>query len=727
MTAPLRLVLAGGGHSQVEVLRQIAMTPLTGVSLTLVTRDVLAPYSGMLPGFIAGHYEYDECHVDVRALARMAGARICHAEVEGLDLTNKTVLCKGRPAIPFDLLSLNVGSRPAVAEVPGAREFAWPAKPVDEFIRRWQALLAGLEARPRPHGVVVVGAGAGGVELVLAMQYRLARISKATRFALVSSSAEILPSHNARVRRRVERVLQERGIEVHRAQTAAEVTLDSVRCTSGLEIAYDTLAWTTHAAPAPWLRNSGLAVDQAGFVSVNDHLQSVSHPFVFAAGDVASLADNPRPKSGVFAVREGPYLARNLRNAAAGRPLETFRPQTQHLGLISTGDRAAIASRGGWSAQGPWVWRWKDRVDRKWMDRYRFVVPSMAGPMASGDEMPCAGCGAKLGHEILERALARLQTVRRSDVLVGLDAPDDAAVIEMPPGKLAVHSVDFFPPLVDDAFLAGKIAAVHCLSDLYAMGATPHTALAMVTLPRGGPADAEDELAELLAGALSVLMPEHTALVGGHTLQGDAPFFGLSVNGWIDRERLLTRRAPAPGDHLVLTKPLGIGAIFAADMRGLAQNDWLAAAITVMIQSNAAAARILSNHSAAACTDVTGFGLAGHLLRVLRQARLAATLDIGRVPAIPGAVTASAAGIRSSLHPANASAANDMAASLAALDAPVYPLLFDPQTAGGFVAALPPDRSEACLEALRAAGYIYAEVIGALCPHETGGPRLSLT
>ncbi len=729
MTSPLRLVLAGGGHSQVEVLRQFAMVPPEGVSLTLITPDALAPYSGMLPGFIAGHYDYEECHVDVRALARMARARICLAEVEGIDLALKRVHCAGRSAIDFDLISINAGSRPAIDEVPGAREHAWPAKPVDAFIRRWQSLVADLESRPRPHRVVVAGAGAGGVELVLAMQHRLVQRCKEARFALISATPDILPSHSPPVRARLDRALASRGIEVHRSEIAASVTPGEVRCASGRRIAYDTLVWTTHAAPARWVRESGLATDDRGFALVNNALQSVSHEFVFAAGDVASLENDPRPKSGVFAVRQGPYLARNLRLAALGRPLAPYRPQREHLGLISTGGRHAIASRGAWSAEGAWVWRWKDRIDRKWMDRYKYVIPGTSAestPLMAGGDMNCAGCGAKLGHEVLERALARLQTPGRDDVLIGLVAPDDAAVVEIPAGKLAVHSVDFFPPLVDDAYLAGRIAAVHCLSDLYAMGAAPHTALAMVTLPYGGIAESEDELAELLAGALSVLMAEHTALVGGHTLQGDAPIFGLSVNGLIDRERLLNRRAPVPGDALVLTKPLGVGAIFAADMRGLAQNDWLADAIALMTQSNAAAARVLYDHGAAGCTDVTGFGLAGHLLRVLRQAGVAATLDLPSIPAIAGAIAASRLDLRSSLYPANAAAERDMLVGLACKEWPTYPLLFDPQTAGGFVAAIPAPRADDCIRALRESGYLHAAVIGQVRANDTSLPRLCI-
>jgi len=727
MTAPRRLVLAGGGHSHVEVLRQFAMRPIEDLSLTLVTRDALSPYSGMLPGFIAGHYAYEECHVDVRALAQMARARICHAEVTGIDLSARHLLCADRPGIPFDLVSLNIGSRPAVAGIPGAGEYGWPAKPVDWFIRRWQALLADLESKPRPHSVVVAGAGAGGVELALAMHHRLKRVCEQTRVALISAAPDILPSHPPSVRSRLDRVLAAHSIEIHRNETAAEVTPADVVCESGLRIPYDTLVWATHASAPPWLRESGLATDEHGFVRANNALQSISHEFVFAAGDIASLVEGAPPKSGVFAVREGPYLAQNLRLAALGRPLLPYRPQKRHLSLISTGDRRAIASRGDWSAEGAWVWRWKDRIDRKWMERYRYVVPGMTATSESAmtdGEMNCAGCGAKLGHEVLERALARLKVPSNGEVLIGLDAPDDAAVVEAPPGKLAVHSVDFFPPLLEDAYLAGRIAAVHCMSDLYAMGATPYTALAMATLPYGSPVESEDELVDLLAGALSVITKERTTLVGGHTTQGDGPMFGLTVNGFMDPERLHSRRAPIAGDVLVLTKPLGTGVIFAADMRGLAQNDWLSDAITCMTQSNAAAAHILHDHGAAACTDVTGFGLARHLLRLLHQAKLAATLTLADIPTLAGAIAASKLGIRSSLYPANSAVEQELSAELKCKESQTYPLLFDPQTAGGFVAAIPAGRTAACVTALRTSGYAQAAVIGVLRAQASLNSRL---
>lgn len=710
-----------------------------GCSVTLVTRDILAPYSGMLPGHIAGHYSYAEGHIDVRPLARMAAARVCQSEVDGIDLEKRLVLCPDRPAISFDLLSINIGARPTVANVPGAREHALPAKPVDAFIEAWQRIQRDLKANPRPYRFVVVGAGAGGVELTLSMQHRLRQVLDGAAddigFDIISASDDIVPTHNKGVQNRMSRVLRERGIKVHTGTAATEVSPTEVHCDSGLTLPYNTLIWTTQAAPASWIAGTGLATDERGFIAVDDRLRSVSHPFVFAAGDVASLQESPRPKSGVFAVRAGPYLEKNLRHALAGEALEPFKPQKEFLSLISTGDKNAIASRAWWSAEGRWVWRWKDYIDRTWMSRYRLgmddVMREMAARPAPRDDdedtgLPCAGCGAKLGHVLLEQALTRLESVERHDVLVGLDAPDDAAVVEPPPGKLAVHALDYFPALVADAYLFGKIAANHCLSDIYAMGAEPHTALAMATIPHADPQTQENDLADVLAGALSVLMPEHTALIGGHTIEAEQFTFGLSVNGFIDRERLLRKSGLRAGDRLILTKPVGVGVVFAADMRSHAQTHWLDEAIEMMLQSNAQAARLLFDFAASACTDISGFGLAGHLLEMLRQSRLCAEVDLACVPILRGARAASHEGFRSSLFPKNKQTESEIDAPTLLRGSPSYPLLFDPQTAGGLLAGVAPESAERCVDALHAAGYADANIVGTVLKCADTTPPLRL-
>lgn len=376
------LVLLGGGHSHVEVLRRFGAQPIPGVSLTLISRAVDTPYSGMVPGLIAGHYTRDESYIDLQPLARFARARAVFDEAIGLDLESRQVRLRERPPISYDVLSIDIGSTPNL-EVPGAADHAVAVKPIDRLLERWSALTDRINADDSPKRIAVVGGGAGGVELLLAVQYSLqmmlaragARDAR-LEYHLFTDGEQILPTHNASVRRRFERVLAERHVHVHRGSPVVEVTASTIRTADGRSQEIDETLWTTQAAAAPWLGESGLAVDRDGFVQVSRTLQSTSHPDVFAAGDIASMVHDPRPKSGVFAVRQGPPLAGNLRRALRGEPLEAYRPQRQFLSLISTGDRYAIASRGPFAFEGAWVWRWKDRIDRRFMRTYQ-VMPEV--------------------------------------------------------------------------------------------------------------------------------------------------------------------------------------------------------------------------------------------------------------------------------------------------------------------------------------------------------------
>ena len=377
------LVLLGGGHSHVGVLKRFGERPSPGVRLTVICRDVRTPYSGMLPGLIAGHYAFDDAHIDLEPLCRFAGARLYHDEAIALDLAERTVVCKRRPPIRYDLLSINIGSTPGTPDAPGAAGSVVPVKPIQQFIARWEALCHRVLAREGPMRIGVVGAGAGGVEILLAVQFRLGRLLAARgrsadhlQYYLFSDTGRILPTHNARTRRIFERILAKRRVRVLTGHAVVEVADGRLRRADGGEYVLDEILWATAARAAQWLAQSGLAVDDRGFVEVADTLQSLSHPTVFAAGDIAALVDHPLPKSGVFAVREGKALERNLRRALSGRPLAPFRPQRQSLSLISTGDRHAVASRNGWAFEGRLLWRWKDWIDRRFIRAYR-ELPDM--------------------------------------------------------------------------------------------------------------------------------------------------------------------------------------------------------------------------------------------------------------------------------------------------------------------------------------------------------------
>ena len=743
------LVLIGGGHSHVAVLKRFGMKPLPGVRVTLISRDVETPYSGMLPGVVAGHYSHDAAHIDLEILTRFAGARGVFDEAIGLDLEKRHVHFHSRPPISYDVLSINIGSTPSV-RVPGSVSHAVPVKPIDHFLDQWQAMRERLRADAAPKRIAVVGGGAGGVELLLAVQHdmrtRLAQEGRTAQhlvYHLFTGTDAILPGHNGSVRRMFRSILEQRGVALHTGSAVVEVGPGRLRTADGRVHEAEEILWTTDASAAPWLADSRLAVDGLGFVRVSSTLQSVSHPEVFAAGDVASMVESPRPKSGVFAVRQGPPLARNLRRALLGRRLVPYRPQRQFLSLISTGDRYAVASRGPLALHGRWVWRWKDRVDRRFMAKYRELpemriraTPALPRGLAdaeaiaalSAGALRCGGCGAKVGATVLTRALERVGATdrRHDDVLIGLQAPDDAAVIDTPGCKVLVQSVDFFRAMTDDAYVFGQIAANHALGDVYAMGGQPQSALAMVTIPHGPEPKVEETLIHLMAGATAVLREAGAALVGGHTSEGAELGLGFAVNGLVDRHRILRKAGLRAGSRLILTKALGTGTLFAADMRHLAKGRWIAAATASMLQSSRDAAGCLVAHGATACTDVTGFGLLGHLVEMLRASEVDAELDLDAIPILEGAQHTVRAGILSSLQPQNVRLRRAIVNAPGASDDPRVALLFDPQTAGGLLAGVPAERAAACVSELRARGYTATAIVGTVTPRGEGLERVTL-
>jgi selenide,water dikinase len=332
--------------------------------------------------------------------------------------------------------------------------------------------------------------------------------------------------------------------------------------------------------------------------------------------------------------------------------------------------------------------------------------------------MRCGGCGAKVGATVLARALARVQPIERDDVLIGLRAPDDAAVLRVPPGKALVHTVDFFRAFVDDPWLFGRIAANHALGDIFAMGADAQSASAIATVPPGLEDKVEDTLFQMMSGAVSVLNEAGCALVGGHTGEGRELALGFAVNGLTDEalNGVMTKGGLRPGDVLILTKPIGTGTLFAAHARLQARGRWIDAALASMQVSNRAAAACLAAHGARACTDLTGFGLLGHLLEMTQPAGVDAELELDALPLLEGAAETVAAGILSSLHPANTRLRRALRNQKEALDHPNYPLLFDPQTAGGLLAGVPESAADACIAALHEAGYRQAARIGRVLP-----------
>jgi selenide,water dikinase len=716
------VVLIGGGHAHVRVLKGFGMRPVPGVRVTLISRDVETPYSGMLPGYVAGHYSFEECHIDLGRLARFAGARLIRDEAIGLDLAARMVQCRAHPPIRWDLLSIDIGSAPRTDDVPGAAEHTIAVKPIAHFARRWKALLTRAAKVPRLR-LAVVGGGAAGVELALSAQYRLAGLRAGAVEATLVTRGALLPSHNGRVRRLFERIFAERRVAVLTDSEIVRVEPGSLICDDGRRIEFDEALWVTEAGAAAWLVETGLPLTPDGFIAIDETLRSTGDPSVFATGDVATMVAHPREKAGVYAVRQGPPLTANLRRVLAGRRPRRAVPQRRGLALIGTGNGYAVASRGPFAAYGASWWQLKEWIDRRWMRRYRELPVMAAGE--GEDPMRCGGCAAKVPAQVLARVMERLQPATSEAVTIGLDSPDDAALISFPGGPPLLQTVDFFRAMVDDPYLFGQIAATHALGDIYAMGGTPESALAIATLPAARPPIVEHDLFHILRGGLDVLEAAGAVLVGGHSAEGAELALGFAVTGRPRPGKLLRKGGLRPGDRLILTKPLGTGVILAADARGIAPAPIVEAAIATMVQSAGPAAGCLLAYRATACTDVTGFGLLGHLLEMLRASDMDAVLDAEAIPALDGAVSLLGRGVTSSLHADNIAALAALSTGQTSPADPIAALLIDPQTAGGLLAGVPADRAAACIAALHGLGY-RAAAIGFVTGAAGGDPRVHL-
>ena len=367
-----KLVLIGGGHSHAIALRQWGLNPLPNVDLTLISDVEQTPYSGMLPGHVAGFYSYDETHIDLKELAKFAGAKLICDRAIGLDTSSNKIICEHHQ-LEYDYLSLDIGSTPQTITVPGAKKYAIPAKPVPVFLDAWYKLKQQAALNPqKPLSVAIVGGGAGGVELALNMQTCLEQIldQNTPKIHLIHRGKQLLSGHNDWVSNKLTEILRQRNIELHLPQDVTQILADRVICQSGLDIKCNNIFWVTQAAAPKWIKHSQLKTDEQGFILVGNTLQSISHKNIFAAGDIATMIDYQRPKAGVFAVRQGQPLFNNWQNILTGQVLQDYVPQDKYLALIGTGDKKAIASWSSFGWRSGFLWWLKDYIDRKFMNQF---------------------------------------------------------------------------------------------------------------------------------------------------------------------------------------------------------------------------------------------------------------------------------------------------------------------------------------------------------------------
>ncbi|MEM1435311.1 MAG: selenide, water dikinase SelD [Pseudomonadota bacterium] len=697
-------MLLGGGHAHVEVVRAFGMQPPHRTRVTLVAREAQSPYSGMLPAYLAGAYEHAELHIDLYRLCQQAGVRFVHAEVQALDLDRRRLHIDGRPAIGYDLLSLNTGAVPA-ALVSGPEVV--PVKPIGQFLPRWEALRAGLVPGDR---LALVGLGAGAVELAMALRTQLP-----ADVELVLVGGRLLPGWPQRACRWARRELAAAAIEVLEGQRVDRFEQGTLQGDEGFALSVRAVLDVTGVQAPDWIRNSGLATDEQGFVRVDRKLQSLSHRSVFAAGDIAALEGQPRPKSGVYAVRAGAALHRNLRAAAGSARLRPYRAQGSALALLSNSRGTTLACRGRFTVSARWLTVLKARIDHRFIERYNGPLKTPAERAAEYLErhpaevdrelMRCQGCGGKVTAAALSAGLDSLPPIQHPALLAG--AGDDAAVLSIGNRRL-IASTDSMSAFISDPYRFARFVTHHSANDVIAMGGPLTAALSTVQLAPGGDVLQARDLEQLLGGINDTLASYGAALAGGHSFAGAELTLGLTVLGELDAEPLF-KSGLEPGDRLIVTRPLGSGVLLAAAMRAIAGTQELVPLFEAMAQSNEPALEVLRQHHTHALTDVTGFGLLGHLAEMLDASALGARIEVDCVPLYAGAAELARAGIGSSLLKGNRSSVERFAGPVAGWQ---RDLLCDPQTAGGLLAAVPQEHAAACVAALNAAGFDSAAVCG---------------
>ena len=723
------IVLIGGGHSHAMLLQQWAKQPVPGARLTLVSPHLQSAFSDMLPGLVAGHYEYGDVHINLPRLCRAAGARFVQACAHQVDTEQRRISLLGRPELEYDLLSLDVGATPS-RNITGS-ELAIPVKPVDHFHRYWDQLTQQIHSNHQPFKLGVVGGGAGGFELAMAMACALEEqlYSGRVEIHLIQAGNKVPFGLPLIARRLAAREMSRLKVRVHRNWRVTEITHAGVHNDDGQFLPLDKVMLCTEATAPPWLAQSGLALDEHGFILVDRYLRAQGHNNVFASGDVAALTRSPAPKSSACALQQGTTLYRNLRATIQGQSLKAYRLQKNGLRLLTCGDRRAIACHSGIAAVSGFFWRWKDYRDRRFLRQLNHtpLLPQRDHKDSFATRLQQGQLFRGNPATDNESLLRLLQPEIANDVaqVCGIPLPNvgsGTTTVTVPAGKLLVQHAQQMTAPVSDPWLFGRLAALNALSGVFADCAQPRNAQALITLPHANADSARRDLQQVLEGIRKELDACECTLSGGQVSSGGKLQVAITVNGLTNSELPLRTSGSRAGDCLILTKPLGTGTLLAADALGKTRARWLQQGLDAMLQSNAAAAEIFAGKGVSALTAVASQGLLGHLLELLRwhrsgrgdsgDAPVGACLFAEALPLLPGATASIQRGLLPSLQRHNARAYDAIQNPTAWQAEPYLPLLIDPQVCGGLLASVPAERAEACLDELYTAGYTHSAIIG---------------
>lgn len=721
-----RVVLLGIGHTNAHVLGQWIMNAPKDTELVCVSDQPVATYSGMLPAVLAGQRPASAMTIDLVKLCAAASARLIIDQVTGIDAEKQTLRFADRPELHYDLLSIGIGSSTATipADPPASPNSAISIKPMQSFLKRLTDRLHRLadEDPQRELQVVIIGGGVASIEVCLCLPaYIESVIPNPYCINLVTSNQRPANELNGRAAGILEDELRRRGVQTVTESRVASISDRAIIFTDKTTLKTDLAITSTGAAAPSLLKSLPFEKDEGGFLLVDDQLRAKGSTCVFAVGDCSSHQKKAFPKSGVYAVRQGPILWNNILQTLHKQPLTPFKPQTQFLKLINLGDGRALAHRGNLTASGQWVLNWKHRIDDRFISMYSDPVAPMSTAMDTSPlQEQCRGCGCKFDSDSLD-------TVIRTQSTDGTSSFQDSVVIRDDGVTQLSASTDFFTAPFADAYLSGRIAALHSLSDLVASGCKPTSALSTLVLADGPKARQQEQFLELSAGMNRELGSFGIQISGGHTIVGPRTEIGLTVVGERPSGTRTDKGGLKSGDRLFLTKPLGSGLLMAAHMQAKCRALDFQELLQWMLQPIHPYLELIQAVELQGVTDVTGFGFAGHMLEMLHASQTNAEIQFNSIPMMSGVQEILEQGIQSTLAPDNHRKQRHISVSGDVIEELTYPAVFDPQTCGGFILGVPEEKVARLHDQAARLKIPTLYEIGQVCDLKRGQPSVPLT
>lgn len=709
------LVLIGGGHSHLSVLMKLSKKPLNGNRITLITNEIDTPYSGMIPGYIEGIYSWRDSHIDLYRLCLKLNVRFIHAEVERVSAHEKEIYFKDRPKIKFDVLSINTGIQSNNREIKGAAKYCLPVKPISKLTNNFLNKITNFKS------IAFIGGGAGSVELALAIKKRFLNINQDIKITIITGKRGLLSTFPQKTKLTSLKTLEKFKIDIIEYKRVLEVKPKQIILSDKSLLKIDKAILSTNSMTPKWLAKSDILLTKDNYILVNKSFQT-NYKYVFASGDVIDFNNQNLKKAGVFAVRSGKPLAINIKQFILGKKLVEYKFNKNYLALIGTSKRSAIATKYNLTFNSRFFFYLKKYIDQNFIKKFsdfrirkKFTLDALKTDVLNifvkhkekitdkNDIMQCKGCAAKVPLNALKQALPK-------DIV---STSEDA--VSVPGHPELYQTVDMISSIITDPFLLGKIAANHSISDMVSVNSKITSAMMILQLPLSKTEINSRDLEQVLLGANEIFKTIDCPLIGGHTMIGKDkdPIIGFSILGQKQKKIKIVknRRKIKTKDLLILTEKIGSGLIFAGINNYLIDSYFQIDVIKQMIKGNLNFGKISNQLNILSMTDITGFGLANHLLNLIKRdnSKTGLTIYPNKIPLFEGVNECLNKDIKSSLFKSNYDIAQKdiiYKRDKSKLDN----ILYDPQTVGGIAFIIPQEEKYKHFKVLKENNIKFTEI-----------------